>query len=429
MSCSLQILEAQLKLSRNFEIEMQGRAVGPRAGGLRDPLSYRTPLSQISRALGAESPPIAAHHYVDVHTKSRRAGFHKSNRRSWTEMKSLRGLLWTLQPTSPRHVRSRTTYSACASTAAAAKAMRWNHDSASEWLIKPTLLKNRENHDKDPTHLVRHFKDAMSKLPHPVVVITSLGWTGRDKIGRGRPVPCAMTASSFTSLAVQPNPSVVFNVAIPSGTLDAIKTSGGFNVHMLTSDESGARIANYFTKPGTNVPKAGGVQCHDIMGVFSAPNLQSLSIEAEGLESWVRKWEAIMQEEESRSAKRDTVEKPEKSSCGGPYEQVTQLADSKLGSEPDAEETSSLHQHCQRWRAQTGDNAPLLLGPGIMQVFRCKLKEVFRPEESHAIVVGTVEEVTITPDQAGSSPPALGYAQREYKKFGEKILLRDSQSS
>ncbi|QPC76503.1 hypothetical protein HYE68_007255 [Fusarium pseudograminearum] len=79
----------------------------------------------------------------------------------------------------------------------------------------------------------------MRLLPHSVVVCTS------NQPGDG---PRAMTMSSFTSLTLTPTPLVTFNIAIPSRTLDAIKASGEFNVHVLSGDERGASVANHFTK-------------------------------------------------------------------------------------------------------------------------------------------------------------------------------------
>lgn len=54
--------------------------------------------------------------------------------------------------------------------------------------------------------------------------------------------------SSFTSLCLQPVPVVTFNIATPSRTLDAIGRSRSFNMHVLAGDESGARVADWFTR-------------------------------------------------------------------------------------------------------------------------------------------------------------------------------------
>lgn len=84
----------------------------------------------------------------------------------------------------------------------------------------------------------------MRLLAHSVVVCTSTtpGTHSRP------PTPRAMTMSSFTSLALNPAPVVSFNVATPSRTLDAIRASGKFNVHILAGNAAGARVAHWFTQ-------------------------------------------------------------------------------------------------------------------------------------------------------------------------------------
>ncbi|KYK57090.1 Flavin reductase-like, FMN-binding protein [Drechmeria coniospora] len=80
----------------------------------------------------------------------------------------------------------------------------------------------------------------MRLLASPVVVCTS-----RD---RDQCVNRAMTMSSFTSLTLYPTPLVTFNIATPSRTLDAISSSGAFNIHILAGDEHGAAVADHFTR-------------------------------------------------------------------------------------------------------------------------------------------------------------------------------------
>lgn len=54
--------------------------------------------------------------------------------------------------------------------------------------------------------------------------------------------------SSFTSLTLRPVPVVTFNVATPSRTLDAVSSSRAFNVHVLSGDAEGARVAEWFRR-------------------------------------------------------------------------------------------------------------------------------------------------------------------------------------
>jgi flavin reductase (DIM6/NTAB) family NADH-FMN oxidoreductase RutF len=75
----------------------------------------------------------------------------------------------------------------------------------------------------------------MRLIPHSVVVCTSRSGSA----SRG------ITVSSFNSLSLEP-PIVTFHVATPSRTLDAIRASGRLNIHILTGDVEGAKIAHHF---------------------------------------------------------------------------------------------------------------------------------------------------------------------------------------
>jgi flavin reductase (DIM6/NTAB) family NADH-FMN oxidoreductase RutF len=57
-----------------------------------------------------------------------------------------------------------------------------------------------------------------------------------------------MTMSSFTSLALSPTPVVTINIATPSRTYDAVAGSRHFNIHVLSDDVSGARVADWLTR-------------------------------------------------------------------------------------------------------------------------------------------------------------------------------------
>lgn len=54
--------------------------------------------------------------------------------------------------------------------------------------------------------------------------------------------------SSFTSLSLLPTPIISFNIATPSRTFDALSSSRLFNIHILTDDPSGARIADWLAR-------------------------------------------------------------------------------------------------------------------------------------------------------------------------------------
>ena len=93
------------------------------------------------------------------------------------------------------------------------------------------------------------LRQLMRALPHSVVVITTLA---------ARPsgiatVPTSarfqgMTLSSFTTLTLTPKPIITFNIKHPSRTLDALKASRHFLIHILAATKSGQLIADAFTK-------------------------------------------------------------------------------------------------------------------------------------------------------------------------------------
>lgn len=85
----------------------------------------------------------------------------------------------------------------------------------------------------------------MRKMPHAVVVATTS--TG----GSSSPSFKGMTVSSFTTLTLTPTPIVTFNIRKPSRTLDAIRESRQFLIHILSATKSGATVAHNFTKGNT----------------------------------------------------------------------------------------------------------------------------------------------------------------------------------
>ncbi|EFY92007.1 putative oxidoreductase [Metarhizium acridum CQMa 102] len=88
------------------------------------------------------------------------------------------------------------------------------------------------------TTLSEQLRSVFRLLTNPIVVCTATH----------NGTPRAMTMSSFTSLTLSPTPLVSFNIATPSRTLDAITSSKEFNIHVLASDESGAAVADHFTR-------------------------------------------------------------------------------------------------------------------------------------------------------------------------------------
>ncbi|KAK8221892.1 hypothetical protein M8818_000057 [Zalaria obscura] len=116
------------------------------------------------------------------------------------------------------------------------------------------------------------FKTAMRCMPHPVTLITTSDNPGnvpavpfshlkkkliqRDptklsQIQRLRAISDTdrgVTVNSLTAVTVDP-PALTFNIKTPSRTLDAMRSNGFINVHILANNSIGAAIADAFTKP------------------------------------------------------------------------------------------------------------------------------------------------------------------------------------
>ncbi|PKS11035.1 hypothetical protein jhhlp_002795 [Lomentospora prolificans] len=91
------------------------------------------------------------------------------------------------------------------------------------------------------------FRAVMRELPHSVVVCTSIPSTNTPEEALDRRNFRGMTMSSFTSLSLDPIPLVSFNIKKPSRTLDAIRESGRFNIHILRADAHGVKVAEWFS--------------------------------------------------------------------------------------------------------------------------------------------------------------------------------------
>lgn len=85
----------------------------------------------------------------------------------------------------------------------------------------------------------------MRKMPHSVVVATTSVGAAASPTFRG------MTVSSFTTLTLTPTPIITFNIRRPSRSLDAIRDSRQFLVHILSATPSGAAVAHNFTQGNT----------------------------------------------------------------------------------------------------------------------------------------------------------------------------------
>lgn len=132
------------------------------------------------------------------------------------------------------------------------------------WSIKPPQAPSvhpHPHHDAafDALPLPEQLRCVMRLLAHSVVVCTSAAAAPESST----PVPRGMTMSSFTSLSLRPTPLVTFNIATPSRTFDAVSRSRQFNIHILSGDVAGARVAEWFRKGNA-----------DDLGVFEADKLR-----------------------------------------------------------------------------------------------------------------------------------------------------------
>lgn len=236
------------------------------------------------------------------------------------------------------------------------------------------------------------MRAVMRQIPHPVVVITTLehprnfAELGESLNDRSpRPIPRAMTVSSFTSLSVDPVPRVTFNVTLPSTTHQALVKCGKFNAHILSGDDHGARVADLFTR--------GNRTSHDAdesdLGVLAG--LEKLGVQVLEQEKWLEEW-------------KQAADYGLKSIAAG--KAGTATSDSTL---------------------PPSTTLPVLQGQGIMHVFKCEYRHLEPPVDGdfdhHAIVIGEVMDI-IPGDPKDENSIALAYADRAYRQVGDKLLGR-----
>lgn len=106
--------------------------------------------------------------------------------------------------------------------------------------------------DPQSRDLQKSVKQVMRHIPHPVAVITATDIsshpTGGEQGWRGA------TVSSFNSVTLTPVPVVSFNIKQISSTYDAIKSSGVFNVHLLSEAVESTGVAIKFASGNASSP-------------------------------------------------------------------------------------------------------------------------------------------------------------------------------
>lgn len=97
----------------------------------------------------------------------------------------------------------------------------------------------------------------MRTLPHSVVVLTTCTSPKDSAIAQGSdPLGSTyrgMALSSFTTLTLTPSPIITFNIRQPSRTLDALRESKHFLIHILEANRAGSKVAHGFTQGGGGV--------------------------------------------------------------------------------------------------------------------------------------------------------------------------------
>jgi flavin reductase (DIM6/NTAB) family NADH-FMN oxidoreductase RutF len=104
-------------------------------------------------------------------------------------------------------------------------------------------------------NIINHFRSACRHLSHPVVLITSR-LPADQSIAADEARDFGVTVSSFTSVSLNPDPIVSFNLKLPSGSWNAIFSSGRMRIHILSASASGAAIADSFAQPASGGPFA-----------------------------------------------------------------------------------------------------------------------------------------------------------------------------
>ena len=109
--------------------------------------------------------------------------------------------------------------------------------------------KSGGDHQNNPRNRSEQMRRLMRLMPHSVVLVTA---ANLDAISLTSLVSkdnfCAMTISSMTTVSLNPEPIISFNIKKPSRTLDTIMSEKLFYTTILASTEEGAFIADAFSR-------------------------------------------------------------------------------------------------------------------------------------------------------------------------------------
>lgn len=111
----------------------------------------------------------------------------------------------------------------------------------------------RLNSEKSTYTFTKSMRSVMRSVTQPVAVVTTTA--RRISCNADKPETSeilhelrGMTISSFTTVTLEPEPIISFNIRNPSSTLDALKDTRHFCVHFPTQTSEGRQIAQTFVK-------------------------------------------------------------------------------------------------------------------------------------------------------------------------------------
>ncbi|TRX96106.1 hypothetical protein FHL15_002830 [Xylaria flabelliformis] len=251
----------------------------------------------------------------------------------------------------------------------------------------------------------------MAKLPHPAVVITTLDRTYHAQAAAGVPIeamrhPIArgITVSSFTSLCIRPRPHVMFNMTLPSTMYEALIACKDFNVHILTPDKHGARVASVFTR-GNRLPPPSVRESEDSTYAFDID--ADLGVFVGLKDKGLRHVEIV-----NRGAWHEQYQKAKENGL-----QVSDSSHDVDSQDPNVAEPTRQAHH-----------VPCLHSKGIIEVLHCRLARAVHPELPNAgqnvVIIGEVVDATYhnrSKEERDQAPVALGYADRKYRSIGGAI--------
>lgn len=141
-------------------------------------------------------------------------------------------------------------------------------------------VRNYSSSAKAPSHFVNSFRQAMTSLASPAVILT----TANKDLKTGILHPRGLTASSFNSLSIKPWPLITFNIQVPSHAADAMRNSNPdvdesklFAINILPATRSAAKTCRAFA--GGLGPNVNPFTHPDIAPYLSFEGLNSRNLE------------------------------------------------------------------------------------------------------------------------------------------------------